>query len=105
MRQATEKPQRTRRRSPEEERKTARTYRVPWAELLAKVFAVDVLTCPECSGRMLLIAFIAQRAVAHRILEHLRLDSTGPPLNRARAAPEQFDPGPDYGAPDTSYES
>ena len=53
---------------------------------------------------MQLIAFIAQQAVARRILEHLGLDSTGPPLARARAAPEQFDPGPDYGVPDRSYE-
>jgi len=27
---------------------------------LKKVFAVDVLECPECSGRMELIAFISE---------------------------------------------
>jgi hypothetical protein len=34
-----------------------RTYRVPWADLLKKVFARDVLACPECGGRLRLIAF------------------------------------------------
>jgi hypothetical protein len=77
-----------------------RTYRVPWAELLRKVFALDVHACPECGGRMQIIAFIAQPKVARRILDHLGLDSTGPPLARAQAQPEEFDPAPDYAAPD-----
>jgi len=33
------------------------TYR-PWAELLARTFAVDVLECPTCKGRMKLIALV-----------------------------------------------
>jgi hypothetical protein len=27
----------------------------PWAELLARTFAVDVLACPRCQGRMKLL--------------------------------------------------
>ena len=80
-----------------------RTYRVAWAELLRKVFALDVLACPECGGRMQIIAFIAQPKVARRILDHLGLDSTGPPLARAQSQPEEFDPGPDYSAPDPTH--
>ncbi len=89
-----------RRARPEE---PLRTYRIPWAELLKKVFALDVLACPECSGRMRIIAFIAQPAVVRRILDHLGLDSTGPPLARVQAQPELLDPGPDYSAPDPIY--
>jgi hypothetical protein len=48
----------TPRRDPDLE--PARIYRVPWADLLKKVFAVDVLACPECGGRLKLIAFIAE---------------------------------------------
>jgi hypothetical protein len=70
-------------------------YRVPWAELLKKVFAVEALQCPECGGAMKLIAFIAEETTARRILEHLGLDATPAPLARAQASPEQFDPGPD----------
>jgi len=65
---------------------------------LQKVFAIDVLACPECSGRMQVIAFIAQAAVAKRILDHLGLDSTGPPVARAAPPPEQVDLGPSYDA-------
>jgi hypothetical protein len=77
--------------------KIARKYRVPWADLLQKVFAIDVLACPNCNGRMQLIAFIAQVTVAKRILDHLGLDSTGPPVARAAPPPEQVDLGPSYG--------
>jgi uncharacterized protein YbaR (Trm112 family) len=42
------------------------------------VFDVDVLACPKCRGRLRLIAFIAEPAVARKILDHLGLDSTGP---------------------------
>ena len=80
----------------------ARTCRLPWAELLRKVFALDVLACPQCSGRLQVIAFIAQVAVARRILEHLGLDSQGPPVARAQAPPEFFDPEPDYDVSDCS---
>ncbi len=54
----------------------------------------------ECSQ---LIAFVTQPAVPWRILDHLGLDSTGPPVARAQARPELLDPGPDYSAPDPIY--
>ncbi len=45
----------------------ARTHRAPWAELLKKVFALDVLASPDCGGRLQIIAFIAEATVAGRI--------------------------------------
>ena len=72
------------------------------AELLRKVFTIDVLACPECGGRLRVIAFIAQAAVARRILEHLGLGSQGPPVARARAPPKILDPGPYYDVSDSS---
>jgi hypothetical protein len=41
---------------------------------------------------MQLIAFIAEARVAKRILDHLRMDSTGPPV--ARAQDVGLPPGP-----------
>ncbi len=82
-----------------------RACRVPWAELLKKVFDVDVLACPECGGRLRLIAFMADGKVAGRILDHLGLDAAGPPLVRAHAQPEQPDLEPDYVAADATYEA
>jgi hypothetical protein len=58
----------------------------------------------ECSGRMQLITFIAEAKVAKvakvakRILDHLALDSTGPPVARVQPHAELLEPGPDYGA-------
>jgi Putative transposase len=78
------------------ERPPLHTCRVPWADLLEKVFAIDVLACPECGGRLRLIAFIAEARVARRILDHLGLDSTVPPLATARGEPDRIEPAPDY---------
>jgi hypothetical protein len=86
------------------EEATFRT-RVPWAELLQKVFAVDVLACPRCAGRLEVIAYIAQPGVAKQILDHLGLDSQAPPVARAAAQSEdEGDPGPEYDCVDPSYD-
>jgi hypothetical protein len=41
--------------------------------------------------------------VARRILDHLGLDSQGPPVARAQASPELFDPGPGYDVADPAH--
>jgi hypothetical protein len=66
----------------------ARTRRLRWAELLRRVFAVDVLTCPNCGGARRLIATITDGLVVRRILDHLDLPSSPPPIAPARAPPE-----------------
>jgi len=60
--------------------------RTAWARVLRKVFEVDPLPCPRCGSRMQGIAWIADRAVIDRILEHRRraglespFDARGPP--------------------------
>ena len=51
-----------------------------WAELLQRVFAVDVLACPRCGGHMRVIATIDDPLVVRRILTHLGiLGDVGPP--------------------------
>jgi len=71
--------------------------------MLRKVFSLDVLSCPQCGGRMELIAFIAEVGVAKRVLDHLGLPSTGPPVARSRAPEAAFDPAPEYDGADTTY--
>ena len=61
---------------------------------------MDVLDSSGCGGRLRMIAFIAEATVARRILEHLGLDAREPPVARAQAPPELFDPGPDYDGAD-----
>jgi hypothetical protein len=79
---------------------------VPWAELLRKVLAIDVLECPRCAGRLELIAFIADGGVARRILAHQGLATHPPPLTKARAAGDEppADPGPEYDVADPIYD-
>ena len=63
-------------------------HRLPWAELLKRVFAIDALTCPRCGGPRKLIALLTDGLVVRRILEHLRLPTEPLPLAPARAPPD-----------------
>ncbi len=64
--------------------------RVPWAELLRRVFATDVLSCP-CGGRRSVVAIVVDSAMARAVLAALGLTCTpatsrwqgGPPPGRA----------------------
>ena len=42
-----------------------------WAALMHRAFAVDVLACPHCGGRLRLIATLHDPAVIRKILAHL----------------------------------
>lgn len=69
--------------------------RIAWADLLRRVFEVDALRCPDCGGRMRLIAAITEPEVARRILECLALPPRAPPLGRGN----RIDSGIDRPAP------
>ena len=59
------------------------TY-VAWADLLRRGFALDILACPECGGRLRLLATIEDRAVVETILAHLGLPADLPQPSPAR---------------------
>jgi hypothetical protein len=71
-----------------EVRRPADPSRIPWAELLMRVFREDVLACP-CGGRRVVLAYLTQPGPVKAILDHLGLPSTGPPI-----APARFTAGP-----------
>ena len=59
-----------------------REARRRWAELLRQIFEVDPLRCPQCGAEMRIVAFITQRAVIDRMLDHPRRprdSARGPP--------------------------
>jgi hypothetical protein len=62
----------------------------PWAELLKRVFAVDVLRCPDCGGRRRIIASITQGSVIRAILATLGLPTEAPTVYLARGPPGLF---------------
>jgi len=62
--------------------------RIPWAELLRRTIAVDVLECPRClTGTLAVLAFITDASVVLKILRHLDL-----PTELAAVAPARVDP-------------
>jgi Putative transposase len=48
-----------------------------WAALMHRAFAIDVLACVHCGGRLRLIATLHDPAVIRRILAHLDLAHSG----------------------------
>jgi hypothetical protein len=65
-----------------------------WADLLRRVFAVDVFECPDCGGRMRILAAIHPPEATRDILECLGLPSRTPPTVAARPEPEPDEPVP-----------
>ena len=59
-----------------------------WAELMRRVFGIDVLACPQCEGRCRVIACIDDPVVIRKILTHLGLPATGVQLHPARGPPQ-----------------
>ncbi|MGB9004691.1 MAG: acid--CoA ligase [Candidatus Aminicenantales bacterium] len=41
--------------------------------MIRKVYEVDPMRCPRCSGAMKVIAFITEHLVVDRIIDHLKL--------------------------------
>jgi hypothetical protein len=49
-----------------------------WAALMHRAFAIDVLACPHCGGRLRLIATLHDPAVIRKILAHVGIGPSGP---------------------------
>lgn len=64
------------------EKPCCRPRNYSWAELMRRVFSVDVLRCERCGGRMRIIAAIHPPEAIRKILECLGLPSRPPPLAR-----------------------
>ena len=58
-----------------------------WADLMRRAFEIDVLACPRCGGRMVLVATIEDPAVVRRSLTLLGLPTAMPEARPARPPP------------------
>ncbi len=65
---------------------TPTRHRINWAELLRRVFAIDVLRCGRCANTMRILAVINEGDASRAILEHLQLP-TEPPRPRSLDPP------------------
>jgi len=69
-----------------------RPRRLDWARLLKRTLDVDALRCVRCATPMVVLAYLTNPTVVHRILNHLRLPTAPTALAPARSSPqEQFD--------------
>jgi hypothetical protein len=68
-----------------------RPRRLPWADLLQRVFGVEALRC-KCGHSMRVLAAITDPKVAKRILECMGLPPRAPPLTPARASASVAEP-------------
>ena len=57
---------------------------IPWADLLRRVFAFEVLVCGRCSGPMTVISYLTDPKVLEKILTHLGLPTCAPATAPAR---------------------
>lgn len=57
--------------------KNAKPQRLRWAELLSRVFGIDLKHCP-CGGNLTVIAAITDPDITRKILEHMGLPATIP---------------------------
>jgi len=61
--------------------------RMSWAQLLKRVFAIDLTTCPQCGGPLTILAAIEDPKVSIKILTHLGVPTRAPPRAPARLDP------------------
>jgi len=66
-----------------------------WSRLLARVFKIDVSTCPKCSGEMIIKGALRDREEIARYLKHEGIPTDPPPIAPARYEQEEFDFGSD----------
>ena len=68
---------------------SSREYRKNWARLIQKIYEVDPLTCPRCSGTMKVISVIEDEHIIGKILKHLGLWEVKPrPPPKAKQPPQ-----------------
>ena len=65
----------------------AAARRTPWADLMKRVFAVDVLDCPRCPTPMLVVAVIDRPTVIEAVLAAMQLSAEPPERAPARDPP------------------
>ena len=71
-------------------RKVAGPCNRTWAELMRRGLDIDVLECPDCSGRLRFVAAIMLSSAIRRILDLLDLPSDPVELAPARAPPSSI---------------
>jgi len=67
----------------------SRLQRLSWAALLARVFQVDAMVCPDCGGRMRWVAVLTDQHSIRDYLTGVGLPAEPPVIAPARPPPQQ----------------
>ena len=62
-----------------------------WAILIARIYEILPLVCPQCGGEMAIITFITEADPIQRVLNHIGEPSKPPQIASARAPPVEWD--------------
>ena len=65
--------------TPKDQHVSTTSSRKAWARLLAKVYELDIMACPQCGRRMEVIAVILDPAEIRKIINCLARHGRGPP--------------------------
>ena len=89
-----------------------KAFRKNWARLIQKIYNVNPLLCPKCSGSMRIISLIDDAEIIKKILKHLGLwdvkhkppaRANGPPTESFIIYDESSSPGADDYLMDADY--
>ena len=87
---------------PKRKRKTKKDkrYRLDWASLLSRIFAIDVMTCAQCKGKLRMVAKVDNPDAVAAMLRHLGLDQdpNPDPTTMAYECGPQLELAFDFGA-------
>ncbi len=74
-----------------EENKQKKSSRMRWAELLARVFSIDMKHCPSCGSESFrVIAAVIERSAVKKVLSHLGLPDQPPDITPAKIQQMSF---------------
>ena len=59
-----------------------------WAMLIARIYEICPLVCPQCGGELKIVAFLTETDPIQRILIHIDEPTTPPRIAPARAPPD-----------------
>ena len=77
----------------QEKSKEVRASRHPWAWLLKRVFAVEVLVCVHCAGKLRLVEIATEAGAIKRIIRDERRGRGEPVSEMETRAPPRGPPG------------
>ena len=80
----------------EEKEENSKVKNHLWAQLLARVFKIDVSHCPRCGGDMLMRAPLQDPTQIARYLKHVGEGVDPPPIAPIRRQLELVDADPQY---------